>query len=243
MQNIWGIIVGVVIAAGIGVVVYKAVDGGGDSRPRTTAQASAPAPAEGSGDTAARTAPLPQPDVKFGQMAVSEDDFQMGRADAPITIIEYASLTCPHCAQFDTEVLPKLKSEYIDTGKVRFVYRDFPLDRLALTASVVARCAGRDRYFGYLNAFFASQQTWARAQNPVEALGRIARLGGMSDAAFDACLKDQKTLDAVLAQRLEAEKTYKLQATPTLFIQGDRYTGGLRFDELKRLIDSTLSKS
>lgn len=239
MQNIWGIVVGVVVAAGLGAVVYKFVDG--DDTRRLTAPVAAPAqPASG---TAAETAALPLPDASFGPIPVADDEFQMGRPDAPVTIIEYASLTCPHCAQFEAEVLPKLKAEYIDTGKVRFVYRDFPLDRLALTASVVARCAGRDRFFGFIEAFFGSMQTWARAQNPVEALGRIARLGGMSDAEFDACTKDQKITDAVLAQRLEGEKTYQIRATPTLFINGERFSGGLRFDELKRLIDSKLSKS
>ena len=238
MQNIWGIVVGVVVAAGIGAVVYKAVDSGPE-RPRPAA----PAPAQGTAARAADQAALPKPDASFGQMPVADDDYQLGKPDAPITIIEYASLTCPHCATFETEVLPQLKAAYVDTGKVRFVYRDFPLDRVALTASVIARCAGRERFFGYIDAFFASQQNWARAQNPVEALGRIARLGGMSDAEIDACIKDQKTVDTVLAQRLEGEKTYKIQSTPTLFINGDRYSGGLRFDELKRVLDGMLPKS
>ena len=238
MQNIWGIVVGVVIAAGVGAVAYKFVDTG-PSRP------SAPvAPAQTSpGAAAAQDVGIPRSDAQFGQVPLTEDDITIGKADAPITIVEYASLTCPHCATFDAEVMPQLKTEYIDTGKVRYVYRDFPLDRLALTASVVARCAGRDRYFGFVEAFFASQQTWARAQNPVEALGRIARLGGMGDGEFDSCLKDQAALDKVLAQRLEAEKTYKIQSTPTLLIQGDRYSGALRFEELKRLLDSMLPKT
>ena len=238
MQNIWGIVVGVVIAAGLGAVVYKFVDTG-PSRP------SAPvAPAQTTGGAVqAQNVAVPKPDAQFGQVPLTEDDIILGKAEAPLTIVEYASLTCPHCAAFDAETMPRLKAEYIDTGKVRYVYRDFPLDRLALTASVVARCAGRERFFGFVEAFFASQQTWARAQNPVEALGRIARQGGMGDSEFDACVKDQAALDKVLAQRLEAEKTYKIQSTPTLLIQGDRYSGALRFEELKRVLDSMLPKT
>jgi protein-disulfide isomerase len=238
MQNIWGIVVGVVIAAGVGAVVYKFVDTG-PSRPSA---AVAPAPSTTSPALAQNVA-VPRPDAQFGQVPLTEDDIPLGKADAPITIVEYASLTCPHCASFDAEVLPQLKAEYIDTGKVRYVFRDFPLDRLALTASVVARCSGRDRYFGFIEAFFASQQTWARAQNPVEALGRIARLGGMGDSEFDGCVKDEAALEKVLAQRLEAEKTYKIQSTPTLLIQGDRYSGALRYEELKRVLDSMLPKT
>jgi protein-disulfide isomerase len=241
MQNIWGIVVGIVVAAGIGAAVYKFVDTG-DSRPRATVPAplATGAPA---GAATAQTAPLPQSDAHFDQMQVTVADFQLGKPDAPITIVEYASLTCPHCAAFDAEVMPRLKSEYIEAGKVRFVYRDFPLDRVALTASVVARCAGRDRFFGYIEAFFSNQQTWTRAQNPVEALGRIARLGGMGDAEFDACLKDQTALDAVLAQRLDGENTFKIQSTPTIFVNGDRYTGGLRYEDLKRVLDGKMPKS
>ncbi len=243
MQNIWGIVVGVIVAAGIGAVVYKVVDSDGDGPRATTPVPTPPVQNTASGSAAQTPTPLPQSDAHFGQIPVTDDDFQMGKPDAPITLVEYASLTCPHCAAFDAEVMPQLKAAYIDTGKVRYVYRDFPLDRVALTASVVARCAGRDRYFGFVEAFFASQQTWGRAQNPVEALGRIARLGGMSESEFDACTKNQKIQEQVLAQRLEGEKTYKIQATPTLFIQGDRYTGELRFDELKALLDAKLPKS
>ncbi len=167
----------------------------------------------------------------------------LGKADAPVTIVEYASLTCPHCAKFHVDTLPGLKKEFIDTGKVRLVYRDFPLDRNALAAAIVARCAGPARYFGFIHTFFASQSNWARSSNPVEALGKLARLGGMSKKDFDACLKNKAVSDAVLEQRLEGEKTYKVNSTPTLYINGGKYSGGLTLDQIRSVIGAMLKKS
>jgi protein-disulfide isomerase len=149
-------------------------------------------------------------------------------------------MTCPHCAQFHNTVLPTIKSEFIDKGHVRLVFRDFPLDNLALTASVVARCAGPDRYFQFLNALFASQNKWARDSNPVAALSRIARLGGMSQADFDSCLKKKEVTEKVLAQRLEADKAYGVRSTPTIIVNGDLYGGGLGIDQLRAVINSKL---
>src|SRR5262249_57342023 len=101
---------------------------------------------------------------------VSPDDRILGKPDAPITIVEYASLTCPHCAAFERDTLPKLKTQYIDTGKVKLIYRDFPLDSRATLAAMIARCAPRDRYFGFVDAFFRSQDQWARSEDPVRSL-------------------------------------------------------------------------
>src|SRR6185312_15839778 len=102
-------------------------------------------------------------------------DHVLGKADAPITITEYASLTCPHCAEFDRDTLPKIKKNWIDTGKAKLVYRDFPLDQLALRAAMLARCAPPDRYFAFINTLFQSQDTWARSSDPEQALERIGR--------------------------------------------------------------------
>jgi len=169
-----------------------------------------------------------------------KNDNITGSMDAPVTLVEYSSMTCPHCAQFHTTVLPTIKSEFIDKGHVRLVFRDFPLDNLALTASVVARCAGPDRYFPFLNALFASQDKWARDRNPVAALSRIARLGGMSQADFDSCLKKKEVAEKVLAQRLEADKAYGVRSTPTIIVNGDLYGGGLGIDQLRAVINSKL---
>src|SRR5689334_23792973 len=114
--------------------------------------------------------------------SVTPQDHVLGKADAPVTIIEYASLTCPHCAAFDRETLPKLKEKWIDTGKAKLVYRNFPFDKPALQAAMIAACAPSDRYFNFIDVLFQQQQQWATAQDPVAALTRIAKLGGLSDA-------------------------------------------------------------
>lgn len=238
MRNIWAIVVGVVLIGGIGITASKWI--GGDE-PARSARSTAPvAPAAEKAQVGAVT---PMPDGNFGTMKIGADEFVIGKADAPVTIVEYASLTCPHCARFHVDTLPGLKKEFIDTGKVRLVYRDFPLDRNALAAAIVARCAGPARYFGFIDTFYASQSNWARSSNPVDALGKLARLGGMSKKDFDACLKNKAVSDAVLEQRLEGEKTYKVNSTPTLYINGGKYSGGLTLDQIRSVVGAILQKS
>jgi protein-disulfide isomerase len=159
-------------------------------------------------------------------VALAPDDHVLGKPDAPITIIEYASLTCPHCAEFDRDTLPKIKQNWIDTGKAKLVFRDFPLDGLALRAAMVARCAPADRYFGYIDVLFHSQNNWARANDPMEALSRIARLGGMSDQQFQACMSNGDLQKAVAASRQAAEKDYGVESTPTFFVNGTMLKAG-----------------
>ncbi len=183
------------------------------------------------------------PDATYENVTVTADDFVLGRADAPITVVEYASLTCPHCAKFHAEVLPKLKKAYIDTGKVRLVYRDFPLDRYALAASMLARCAGRDRYFDFVDLLYRDQTRWARSNNPMRSLGQIARLGGLTGDKFNTCLKDQKVQKLVLEQRQKGSQAYRINSTPTLLINGRKYSGGLTFDEMRAVLDPLLPKS
>jgi protein-disulfide isomerase len=185
----------------------------------------------------------PSSDGTFENIAIAADDFVIGKAGAPVTIVEYASLTCPHCASFHNDVLPKLKESYIDTGKVRLVYRDFPLDRYALAASMLARCAGRERYFGFLHMLFRDQPRWSRAPDPMRALGQVARLGGLGANKFDSCLKDQALQTAVLQQRLDGSQKFQINSTPTLIINGRKYGGGLSFAQLQGILDPILSKS
>lgn len=166
----------------------------------------------------------------------------LGKADAPLTIIEYASLTCPHCATFQRDTVPELKKEYIDAGLVRMVYRDFPLDSLALAAAMLARCSGPERYFGFVEVLFRSQATWANSDNPRQELARIARLANMTEEAFDACLKDTALLKGIQARAEEGQKRYDINSTPT-FIVGDRkLSGAVPFKDLKEIIDAVLKK-
>lgn len=174
------------------------------------------------------------------------EDMVMGLGTAPVTIIEYASLTCPHCAHFNEATFPELKSQYIDRGLVKYIFRDFPLDRMALTAAEIAHCAGPERYFAFVDVLFRQQQNWTNGKDAdaiIANLKKLARLGGMSDTAVDACLADKSVQDAVLAQSLTGEKEFKVSSTPTLIVNGKAYPGALSFEELQALLKPLVSKS
>lgn len=165
-------------------------------------------------------------------------DMVLGKAEAPITIIEYASLTCPHCASFHADVLPEIKKEFIDTGKAKLIYRDFPLDQLAFAGAILARCAGPEKYFTYLNVLFAQQRQWAAAQDPMAALKQIARLGGMPAEQFDKCLADKALGDYILAQRLEGNQKFNVNSTPTIIVNGKAEPGVPSLDELRKKLNA-----
>lgn len=192
--------------------------------------------------TALAQGPAPKIDGTFSDIKIGAGEHVLGKKDAPVTIVEYASLTCPHCANFHTKELPQLKKDYIDTGKVRLVYRDFPLDRLALAGSVLAGCFESDRYFPILGVLYDGQSRWAGSKDPMKALSQIARLGGMGQAKFDACFKDKALQEKILKQRLEGTNIFKISSTPTLIVNGQKYNGGLTFAQLKAIIDPMLAK-
>ena len=146
----------------------------------------------------------------------------LGKADAPVTLIEFSSMTCPHCAAFHNQTLPTIKKEYIDTGKVRLVSRDFPLDGLALAASMVARCSGPSRYFGLIQVMFRTQDRWARSSNPRGDLISMARFAGMSEKDVDTCLKDEALLKSIQAGARQGREEFEVDSTPTFFIDGER---------------------
>jgi protein-disulfide isomerase len=156
---------------------------------------------------------------------VRPDDHVLGKADAPGTIFEYASLTCPHCARFDVEILPQVKSLWIDTGKAKLIFRDFPLDQSALKASVLTQCAPPDRYFAFLDMLFKTQASWATASNVKEALIRVAKFGGLSEDKLNACLGDEALSNKIVQERLDAEQKYGVDSTPTFFVNGKKLVG------------------
>jgi protein-disulfide isomerase len=168
---------------------------------------------------------------------VRPGDMVMGNPDAKVTIVEYASLTCPHCAAFHATSLPALKENYIDKGTVKLVFRDFPLDGLALRAAMLPHCAGPMRYFGLLGTLFARQTQWRDVQDPLLALAAIARQAGMSEEDFKACLADKAVEKTVLDSALEADKSLGVNATPTFFVNGTKYSGGLTTEQLKAIVD------
>ncbi len=152
-------------------------------------------------------------------------DVVLGKPDAPVTIVEYASMTCGHCASFHNTVLPTLKEKYIDTGKAKLILREFPLDNLAAAASMLARCAG-DKSYDVVSALFKSQEQWAFVQgNPVPALFKVAEGAGFTKESFDKCLTDQKLLEGITATRDRANKSFAVNSTPTFFINGKRFEG------------------
>lgn len=165
-------------------------------------------------------------------------DIALGSADAPVTVIEYASFTCPHCAAFHAETWPRLKEMYVQTGKVRFIFRDFPLDEPALRASMLARCAGAGRYYSFVEVIFSQQLNWARSPDPVAALGRLAKLGGIGEAEFRACMANKPLEEAVLKMRLDGANQYKVNSTPSFVIGGKVHPGALPFAEIEKLINA-----
>ena len=166
-------------------------------------------------------------------------DRALGKDDAPVTIVEYASMTCPHCAHFHEETYPELKKRYIDTGKVRFIFREFPLDTLAAAASMLARCADQDKFFPMIETLFQRQREWA-VQNPIPPLMAIAKQAGFTEQKFNECLSDQKLLDAIEAERDRASQKLGVNSTPTIFVNGKMQRGGVSIDDLAKLIDPLL---
>ena len=152
-------------------------------------------------------------------------DMAIGKADAKVTIVEYASMTCGHCAHFHETVFPHLKEKYIDTGKVRMIYREFPLDPLAAAVSMLSRCAPADRYFDMTGMFYSKMKDWTRAADPVEALFGLSRQTGFTRDTFKTCLTDQKLLDGITAGRTRGADVFKIDGTPTFFVNGKKIVG------------------
>ena len=166
----------------------------------------------------------------------------MGAADAPVTVIEYASLTCPHCAEFHTQVLPELKERYIASGKVKLVYRDFPLDQRALEAATLAHCAGPDRYFGFLNVLFETQEKWATAAS-LDPLKQLGRLAGLSEQQMEQCLADEQLQNRILQTRLSGQDEHDVRSTPSFVIDGETYAGTRDVEAFAEIIEPLLPES
>ena len=167
-------------------------------------------------------------------------DVTQGPADAKVTIIEYASLTCSHCAAFHTDTYPALKQRYIDTGQVRYILREFPLDPLATAGFMLARCDGEPKYYPIVDLLFTQQKTWAFSDKPVDALQQLMRQAGFSQEKFEQCLRDQKLYDAVNAVRNRAAKDFNVTSTPTFFINGQRHSVNMSIADIEKIIKPLL---
>jgi len=173
---------------------------------------------------------------------VSLPDMALGPANAPVTITEFASMTCPHCAAFNEQVFPKIKSEYIDTGKIRYIFREFPLDIKAAAGSMLARCIAKDdagKYFAVVDLLFKQQAEWAGPKT-TETLKRIGKQAGLSEQNVEDCLKDQALLDKIAADQKYAADVLKVDSTPTFFINGEKIKGEASFDVFDQKIKSLL---
>jgi protein-disulfide isomerase len=239
-----GLAVGTVIVGGVGATLLNATPSKPEPEvmaapaaqvplqtpvPAQTAQApvQAPAPAPVSaGDaapaTAAATTSVAQATAPAAEAPRTTADMLadrvLGDPAAPVTIFDYSSLTCPHCAAFHTQTLAELKKRYIDTGKVKLVYRDFPFDPAALQAAMIARCSPPERYYGFLDVLFRSQETWSRSADPAKALGQTARLAGVGEDEFAACLANEELSNGILQMRLDAQNKYDIRSTPSFVI-------------------------
>ena len=174
---------------------------------------------------------------------LAPDEKIMGSKDAPVTIIEYSSMTCPHCAAFHTKTLPGIKKKYIDTGKAKLVFREFPVstkDLRSIAAFMLARCATEEQYFPMVDVLYKQQTQWARAENPIPILLNIAKLAGFTQDSFNACLKNQEVMNKVLEVRNKAAKEYGVSGTPTFFINGKKQVGNASVENFSKLIDDAM---
>ncbi|HTO32977.1 MAG TPA: DsbA family protein [Pararhizobium sp.] len=229
----------------------KPADGGSMMAATKTEAASTEAkPAADAGQTqvAQAAAPtkveLPQPEGEIEIAKLMEPgplpEMSIGKADAKVTIVEYMSMTCPHCARFHNETFDAIKAKYVDGGQVRFVVREFPFDPRAAAAFMLARCAPEGQYFPMVSMLFKQQETWAAAQNGRDALLQMSKLAGFTQESFEACLTNQKLLDDVNATMQKGGKDYGVAATPTFFINGKKYSGEMSVATMSGLIDSML---
>ena len=165
-----------------------------------------------------------------------EDRF-LGSEDANVTVIEYASFTCPHCATFHLQHLEEFRTRYINTGKARLIFRDFPLDRIAMAASMLTRCVPENRYFPLVETIFRTQSSWARDENPVEALYRIARIAGVTPEFGKACINDRELFEGLLTSRNLAGRDLEINSTPTFIIGDERLVGVQSADDFAEFIE------
>jgi protein-disulfide isomerase len=165
-------------------------------------------------------------------------DMTLGDPKAPNVVIEYASMTCSHCRRFNDEVFPEFKKRYIDTGKVYYIFRDYPLDPLATSATMLAHCAPKERFFPLVDLLFDQQNNWAFVPDPKTALLTLVKQAGFTQDSFNACLTNQQILDGVNSEKNRAEKEFGVKATPTFFINGEKRSGEQTLEAFAKIIGS-----
>jgi protein-disulfide isomerase len=181
----------------------------------------------------------PQAEENFGTIPLRETDFVLGADDAPITLIKYASLTCPHCASFHASTAAELKRDHIPEGRVRYIHRHSPLDQLALAGAMLLHCGNgsQEWFFALLDMLYSEQSDWATAADPIDALRRLAARTGLNAEEFNACLSDQALADRILEERAEGVETFGVRSTPTLLVNGARFSGSLSMAQLDTIME------
>lgn len=180
-----------------------------------------------------------EPDPNHVLFTVKSDDIVLGNADAPNTIIEYASLGCPHCAHFHVEELPKLQKQYIDTGKAKFVMRYFPLNEPALRAAQLVECAEPEQRANFIKTLFETQKDWAFSDAFLDDLKRIAKVGGIDSASFDSCMADKALETRIVQSRHDGTKIARVHSTPSFFINGVRVGGTGHLEDFQKILDAS----
>jgi protein-disulfide isomerase len=225
-QTLIAVAAAAVIVAGIAAYFVFA------TQPGSSTLAGDAAPAEGPAQVAMDELlnPGPVPDLPLGQ------------ADAPVTVVEYASLTCSHCGEFHKDTFPEVKKRYIDTGKIRFIFRDFPLDQFATAGAMLGRCAGDEKYHAVSAAFFDQQDALRAAPEPFAWLQSFAKQVGFTQESFEACLSNQSLTDNILAVRQRASEKFGVSSTPTFFFNGKVRRGGMTIEEFEQELEPLLKK-
>jgi protein-disulfide isomerase len=231
----------------VAVAAYTASQRTGVVAPKTVMEQAVEAPQKAATETPAQTAEAtadaPTPTAPLAANALLQQqpyDRVLGNAAAPVTIVEYSSLSCPHCADFHEKTLPEIKQNYVDTGKVRFLVRPFALNESALRGSQLTFCVPNEKYHAFLEVLFSMQQKWAMTLDYKDNLKRIAQVGGVSDAQFEACVADTKLEEQILNIRKEATENLDIKATPTFFINGEKVQGDTSVAALSEIIDAKL---
>lgn len=229
------------LAAIPAVALLAACSDSGEEAKAADVKPAAPAAPAKPATPAAATAPEAQGTVDMAELMKpgALPDKQLGKDDAKVTIVEYASMTCPHCAHFAETTFPDLKTKYIDTGKARYILREFPFDPSAEAGFMLARCA-KDNYFPMVDVLFRQQANWVGVQNTKDALLQISKLAGFTQESFEACLTDQKLLDDVRSVQKRGANEFKVDSTPTFFINGKTYKGAMSIEEMSAIIDPLL---
>jgi protein-disulfide isomerase len=173
--------------------------------------------------------------------AKTNEEIYLGNKDAKVTVIEYASMTCIHCANFHKDIYPKIKENYIDTNKIKFIYRDFPLDKQALFGSVLAKCAPKEKYFDFVKLILSTQKKWVTSDDAfIDKLKNIGKLAGLTESKINNCFKDEQIVDSIINTRTFAERKYNINSTPSFIINNKKYSD-MSYENFEKIIENLIN--